>query len=194
MIAKPVTLGPEYFDALYRADPDPWKFASSDYEREKYAATIASLPPRPIDSAFEIGCSIGILTRELARFCKTLLAVDVAAQPLHRARRHCHGLDHVRFRRMQVPHAWPSMTFDFVLLSEVLYYFSPADIRRIAARVDDTLTRDGHILLVHWLGETNYPCSGDDAVEHFFAALRGAAPVFQERRPNYRVDLLMNSR
>jgi hypothetical protein len=30
--AKP-TLGREYFEALYGADPDPWKFATSDYER-----------------------------------------------------------------------------------------------------------------------------------------------------------------
>jgi hypothetical protein len=30
------TLKPEHFDALYAADPDPWNFAASPYERAKY--------------------------------------------------------------------------------------------------------------------------------------------------------------
>ena len=34
------TLRPEYFDALYAADPDPWKFAASPYERTKYTLTL----------------------------------------------------------------------------------------------------------------------------------------------------------
>jgi hypothetical protein len=38
------TLLPEYFDALYTADPDPWKFAVSPYEREKYALTLEAMP------------------------------------------------------------------------------------------------------------------------------------------------------
>jgi hypothetical protein len=38
------TLGPEYFDALYTADPDPWKFATSPYERAKYTLTLNAMP------------------------------------------------------------------------------------------------------------------------------------------------------
>jgi hypothetical protein len=38
------TLGPAYFDNVYAADSDPWKFASSAYERDKYAATLAAFP------------------------------------------------------------------------------------------------------------------------------------------------------
>jgi hypothetical protein len=37
------TLRPEYFDALYTADPDPWKFAASPYERDKYALTLGAM-------------------------------------------------------------------------------------------------------------------------------------------------------
>ncbi len=81
-----LSLEPAYFDALYAADPDPWQFATSAYEREKYDATLAALPTR-IGSAFEIGCSIGILTRRLAERCNTLLAVDVAKAALAAARR-----------------------------------------------------------------------------------------------------------
>ena len=66
-----------YFAALYQADADPWRFASSDYERRKYAATLAALPRRAYRREFEVGCSIGVLTSQLARRCEHLLAVDV---------------------------------------------------------------------------------------------------------------------
>jgi hypothetical protein len=34
-------LKPEYFDALYAADPDPWNFAASPYEQAKYRLALA---------------------------------------------------------------------------------------------------------------------------------------------------------
>ncbi|RZK45442.1 MAG: methyltransferase, partial [Hymenobacter sp.] len=40
---QPNSLTPGYFDDVYRANEDPWQFASSPYEREKYAATLAAL-------------------------------------------------------------------------------------------------------------------------------------------------------
>jgi hypothetical protein len=38
------TLRPEYFGALDTADPDPWKFAVSPYERGKYTLTLREGP------------------------------------------------------------------------------------------------------------------------------------------------------
>ena len=38
------SLAADFFDTLYQADPDPWRFETSDYEAAKYAATIAALP------------------------------------------------------------------------------------------------------------------------------------------------------
>ena len=61
-----MTLPAAYFDSLYAAEADPWAFATSDYEREKYAATLAALPRPHYARALEIGCSIGVLTRMLA--------------------------------------------------------------------------------------------------------------------------------
>ena len=72
------SLPPSYFEALYASDPDPWRFASSDYERDKYAATLAALPRQLYRSGLEVGCSIGVLTAMLASRCRRLLAVDVA--------------------------------------------------------------------------------------------------------------------
>ena len=58
-----------YFDDVYRANEDPWAFATSPYERAKYEATMAALPNERYANAFEIGCSIGVLSEMLARRC-----------------------------------------------------------------------------------------------------------------------------
>ena len=79
-------LGPAFFDDLYAADPDPWKFASSPYEAAKYDATIEALQGRRFTSALEIGCSIGVLTDRLSAHCDTLLAIDVAEAALDQAK------------------------------------------------------------------------------------------------------------
>jgi SAM-dependent methyltransferase len=185
------TLPADYFEALYAADSDPWKFASSDYEREKYAHTLAALPRPRYGRALEIGCSIGVLTELLAARCERLLALDAAAAALSQARRRCAGRAHVRFARMFVPGEWPPGEFDLILLSEVVYYLDAADVAALAARVCGALAPGGDLALVHWTGVTNYPLTGDQAAdaftersEHFLKLVR------TDRRPQYRLDIL----
>jgi hypothetical protein len=38
------SLPPSFFTAIYAAAPDPWSFATSEYENAKYAVTLAALP------------------------------------------------------------------------------------------------------------------------------------------------------
>ena len=185
------TLPVDYFDNLYAGDPDPWRFAESAYEREKYAATLAALPRRHYAQALEIGCSIGVLTRELASRCDKLLSVDVAATALDQAKRRCADLHHVKFALMHVPGTWPSGETDLIVLSEVVYYLDVEDVRRLAKRVMTTLSPAGDILLVHWLGETHYPLSGDEAADLFIASMADHAEVMgQQRTKDYRLDVL----
>jgi predicted TPR repeat methyltransferase len=186
------SLPPAHFERLYAADPDPWNFTGSDYERDKYAATLAALPRAVYPRALEIGCSIGVLTAALAPRCESLLAIDVADTALAAARRRCATLPWVGFRRAQAPQDWPSEgPFDLILLSEVLYYFGPADLDRMAGRVAGSLALGGDVLLVHWTGDTNYPLSGDAASSRFIAAVASIAAVAHEARaPRYRLDLL----
>lgn len=75
---QPNSLPPCYFDKLYSDDRDPWKFETSEYEANKYAATIAALPKVCYRSAFEIAGSINVLTEKLAQSCDCLLSVDVS--------------------------------------------------------------------------------------------------------------------
>src|SRR5690242_5116845 len=159
--------GADHFERLYDASPDPWRFSSSEYEQSKYQRTIASLGDCRFRSGFEAGCSVGVLTRMLAVHCDTLLAVDIVETPLRGARSVCADQSWVRFAQMQIPGQWPTATFDLIVLSEVLYFLSPADVARAADRVIDTLEPGGVVLLVNWRGRSDDPCTGDEAAGIF---------------------------
>jgi trans-aconitate methyltransferase len=81
-----VTLPPEYFEQLYRDDDDPWRFRTRWYEARKRQLTLAALPDEHYATVFEPGCSIGLLTADLASRCDHLLAMDISAEALHQAR------------------------------------------------------------------------------------------------------------
>jgi SAM-dependent methyltransferase len=186
------SLPPDYFETLYQSDPDPWCFAGSAYERGKYGATLAALPRPRYGRALEVGCSIGVLTADLASRCDALLAVDAAETALTEARRRCAGLPNLAFRRLWLPDEWPVETgFDLILLSEVVYYLVPADVARLAALVQGALRPGGDVLLVHWTGETDYPLAGDAAADLFIASAAPAVGLLQQQRhAQYRIDLL----
>jgi len=191
MTRRERTIAPEYFEALYARDGDPWKFATSDYEREKYARTLAALPEAQYAAALEVGCSIGVLTRQLATRCERLVAIDAAPTPLTEARRRCRELTNVEFAQMFVPGEWPEGVFDLILLSEVIYYLDADDVGELAKRVDAALAPQATILLVHWTGETDYPLTGDHAAELFIQALRDRVEVVRsDQQPRYRLDVL----
>jgi cyclopropane fatty-acyl-phospholipid synthase-like methyltransferase len=185
------SLPPDYFEAIYDRDLDPWRFATSEYERRKYDRTLAAIGDRPIGRAWEVGCSIGVFTRRLAARCGAVLAVDVAEAALREAGARCAGLPNVTFRRQHVPQEWPEGKFDLIVFSEMLYYLSPADIARTARRATAGLAPQGRIVLVHWTGSTNYPCSGDEAAETFCTAASPELAVrLTERHKRYRIDVL----
>jgi SAM-dependent methyltransferase len=161
------SLAPQYFDQLYAVDADPWDFESSPYEAAKYEATLAALPHERYSRAYEPGCSIGVLTKQLANRCENLLATDISETALSRARARCADLPHVTFSTCDISRDFPDGSFDLVLLSEVAYYLSRADLEQLRQRIAMALAPGGHLLLVHYTGETNYPITADTAHEIF---------------------------
>jgi SAM-dependent methyltransferase len=184
------SLGTPYFDAVYRDSLDPWQFETSDYEHAKYAATLAALPSDRYTSGLEIGCSIGVLTELLADRCDRLLAIDGSEAPLERAKQRLAGKSHVHFRRMVVPNDFPQETFDLIVLSEVGYYWSYADLDRSIALVSKAVESGGTLLLVHYTPYVpDYPLTGDEVHEAFTQKLRGFHHVHGDRQERYRLDV-----
>lgn len=102
------SVDPGYFVSLYRAKSDPWHFATSAYERDKYAASLGVLQSR-YSAALEVACSIGVVTRKLSRRCERLLALDPSPDALERARARCGHLRHVAFACGAGRRTWTGM-------------------------------------------------------------------------------------
>jgi cyclopropane fatty-acyl-phospholipid synthase-like methyltransferase len=179
-----------YFEALYQERPDPWAFETSPYEAAKYDHTLEVLGQEVFANALEVGCSIGVLTARLATRCRTLTATDVSETALSQAKRRCATLGNIRFIKVSPPRAGVEGPFDLVVLSEVLYYWSALDLAEFAGEIAAELSPGARLLLVHWLGETDYPLEADAAVEIFGAGLgRSFQVVTADRREKYRLDL-----
>jgi len=178
---------PAFFERLYAEAADPWRFASSPYERAKYEATLAALPDAPIGPALEVGCSIGVLTERLASRCDTVLAVDVAETALARARERLAGHGNVTLERRELPEDFPAGPFDLVVCSEVLYYLDPPAFDAMLGAVDEALTPGGSVLAVHWRHPTEtYPMRGDEV--HRRLAERFGAPGLTASTDDYALD------
>ena len=185
------SLPPEYFEAMFQGDPDPWGLESRRYEADKFDRTIAALAGRRYAQGLEVGCAGGALTERLAPSCEALLALDVSATALERAAIRCSAQAQVRFDRMMFPRAVPGLVAaDLIVLSEVAYYWDDADLERAGNWIGQHLARGGDLVLVHWTGETDYPQTGDGAVQALEAALADRVEVKLSRRePQYRLDL-----
>jgi SAM-dependent methyltransferase len=161
-----MTLPGSYFDDMYEANPDPWGFADRWYEERKRAITLAVLPERRYASAYEPGCSVGVLTLGLAERCDSLLASDVSPIALREAEVRLAGHDHVRFEQRCLPDEWPTGQFDLVVLSEILYYFNDADLREVVTRASTAVAPGGTLVSIHWRPRVeDYPQRGDRVQE-----------------------------
>jgi SAM-dependent methyltransferase len=190
MTRRQTSIGADYFEGLYRAEADPWGFATSAYELAKYDATLAALGAERSQRALEVGCAIGVLTARLAAVCDHLLAVDVSDTALKAAASRCAGLTNVELKRMALPAEAPDGPFDLIVLSEVVYYWEDADLVRMGDLLRRVVRPGGRVLLVHWTGETDYPQTADGAVQRLAQAARSDFSVaLAERTDDYRLDL-----
>ncbi|MFB8029372.1 MULTISPECIES: class I SAM-dependent DNA methyltransferase [unclassified Streptomyces] len=139
-----------YFTRMYADTADPWNLAGRWYEQRKYTLTLAALPRPRYRRAFEPGCSVGVLTRLLADRCDRVLATDRVPRAVAAAAERNRDLPHVEVQHMTIPEAWPSGTFDLVVLSELLYYFDDAQLARAMRRTAESLEPGGTLVTVHW--------------------------------------------
>ncbi|KIQ17561.1 class I SAM-dependent DNA methyltransferase [Rhodococcus sp. MEB064] len=177
----------QYFERMYDADPDPWGFETRWYERRKYALTLSMLPDEHYRSAFEPGCSIGVLTELLASRCDHVLSTDIAEAPLRRARER--GIANATFRRESLHDGWPDGRFALVVLSEMCYYFDPFDLDRLASSAVSATEPGGAVCIAHWRHDVpEYPSTADQ-VHTAFGSASGMTIVAQYRDDDVLIDV-----
>lgn len=181
-----------HFDALFAADPDPWKFKQRWYEARKRALTLACLPRLRYASGFEPGCANGELSAALAERCDELLISDVSEAAVASARERLADQPHVSAVCAWLPDEWPERSFDLIVLSEVAYYLGDAAIDVLASEASDSLRPGGDLVACHWrLPIEGCTLDGDAVHERLARALR-KEPVWSLVDPDFRLEIWSN--
>jgi SAM-dependent methyltransferase len=176
------------FERLYEASRDPWDYVGSEYEREKYADTLAAMPAGKLSRVLEVGCSIGVFTELLARRCEELVAIDFAARAIELAAERLAGVDNVALLQASFPEQIPPGVWRAIVCSEVVYYLDEPALWRAIDWLAEQLEGGASVVAVSWRGEgAEEPMRGDEAHDLLKHELE-RWHSFDGRRPGYRLD------
>jgi SAM-dependent methyltransferase len=179
----------EFFEAKYQEEADPWHFATSAYEQDRYSAILRALQPRQFRRVFEPGCSIGILTEKLAVFCDEVEAMDISSTAVSRTRERCGRLGNVTVRHGALPDAVPEGAFDLIVLSEIGYYFPLAVLNELVSELVGRLIQEGTFLAAHWLGSSPDHLLTGDQIHELIGTIPGLTHATSQQHEGFRIDL-----
>ncbi len=182
---------PEFFEEMYRNNPDPWNFAKSDYELGRYGIIVRALAGRRYAKAYEPGCSVGVLTEKLSGICDELLAIDFSRTAVEQARARCADKPNVEVRCASVFDVLPETGLDLLVLSEIGYYFSPREWVSLLHLLVDRVRPGGTVLAAHWLGHSIDHTSLGDQVHQVVRAHPSLRLEHEERPKGFRLDRLV---
>jgi peptidoglycan/xylan/chitin deacetylase (PgdA/CDA1 family)/SAM-dependent methyltransferase len=182
--------------------PDPWGY-TSPYEQRKYEHTLELLPDGPLNRVLELACAEGHFTVQLAPRVGELLAADIAAPAIERARERCRAFGHVSFQQLDMRRDPIPGRFELIVCSEVLYYIGNRfALDRFARKISAALQPGGHLLTTHAHAVVDDPSAtgfewqvgfGAKHIGEAFARVPGMELVRELRTPVYRVQLFRRS-
>jgi len=175
------TTSAAFFEAKYHHVADPWNFATSRYELNRYARIMASLHPRRFARAFEAGCSIGVLTKQLAGICHHVDALDISVTAVNYALQRCRHLGNVDIRVGSVRTEVPRRLYNLIVMSEIGYYFTRQELWELGSDLSARLLPGGILLGAHWLGHSSDHLLSGDEVHETLASLPNLQVTFSQR-------------
>lgn len=178
------------------AEADPWHYGNR-YEQRKYERTLAMLPDGPVGRALEMACAEGHFTVQLAPRVERLVAADISATALGRARERCAGLTNVEFAHLDMVTDPIPGGMDLIVCSEVLYYLKDRPtLLKVAEKLAGALVPGGRLVMAHpnlLVDDPNqtgfgwpHPV-GAKGIGEVFAAMPGLHLERELRTPLYRV-------
>ncbi len=138
------------FDALYRAEPDPWSVRTSSYEQRKLSVILACLSRPRYVAAWDPACGVGELAFRLADRAARVLATDASAEAVALTRQRCADRAGVEVAQLRLPLPPPCTGLDLIVLSEFCYYLEAADRRSMLTMINSVAAGDAEVLSVHW--------------------------------------------
>ncbi|MEG3124250.1 class I SAM-dependent methyltransferase [Sphingomonas sp. GB1N7] len=155
---KPIDL--HGFDRKFAQDDDPWSTFSNLDEARKRHAILHGIGPAPVGRVLELAAGNGSNSVALARAALRLDATEGTRSGTELVRRAVGEDRRVRVRRLVLPGRFPGITYDAMVVAELLYYLSPAAMAKVARDTAAALPRGGRLVLAHH--RVDYP----DFVQH----------------------------
>ena len=159
-------------DCLFFSRVDPYGFSREAEQLRFWRAEqmIDSVScGKPFQRVLEIGCAEGMFTERLAERSSSLLATDISAVALARARRRC-PVPHIEFQQWDLRTDALQNSYDLIVAVGVLEYLhGRAAFHRARSKLVQAITPGGYLLL----GSTVQ----DDGIENSWVAdwfLRGS--------------------
>lgn len=152
---------------LYAHTDDPWDFDNSPYEQAKFFATRHALARSRYSSALELGCGNGALATHLASLCTNYTGIDAIERAVLAARQ---KVPEARFVLGCYPCRLPDEKYDLVILSEILYFLTGANIAQLASDIVFYATR-ADIICTTYLGDTEQTLQSNQALSLFRQAM-----------------------
>ena len=182
------TTSADFFEAKYQAKSDPWNFSGSAYEQKRYQRILEMLDDRVYRYAFEPGCSIGILTRELAARCDFVEALDFSEAAVHLAKTRCQDLSNVSIIKASLKEHRPVQQPDLIILSEIGYYFSRSEWNEILKNLLADCMHPATVIACHWLGQSGDHVLSGDAVHESMNQQSNLKLIKRLRFEHFRLD------
>ncbi|WP_238584003.1 MULTISPECIES: SAM-dependent methyltransferase [Legionella] len=173
---------------MYKKDPDPWKFASSEYELNRYKQIYNALNYKYYDLILEPACSIGVLTEQLSTLANSVKAFDISSRAVSLATKRCAHLSNVSISCNSIEDYSIERNADLIILSEIGYYFDSKRWRKIVTHLIEKSPKSTIFLASHWLGYSqDHNISGDE-VHLIIHSINELSFEYGERNANFRID------
>ncbi|AEV86466.1 methyltransferase [Actinoplanes sp. SE50] len=179
----------DHFIGLYEAKGDPWDNATKWSDQRKYAVAMASLPQPRYRRCYEPGCAVGVLSVMLAARCDEVVAVDCVDEAVVQARALTAGLPNVRVERALLPAELPGGTFDLIVVGDLLYYLSAADLQTMLDGMVERLEEGGDLVSAHFRDRLNPGNYDGFNVHEAIAARPGLARVIHHEDEWFVLDV-----
>lgn len=158
----------EYFEQLYQHNDDPWSYANRWYEQRKRNICLSLLTQPHYQNALELGCSNGIFSQQLAERCQALHCVDANARAVELAKKRLASHAHVKVLQHVLPHEFPQHQYDLIVISEIAYYLTQAELLKLIALSEQYLSEQGSLLICHWRYDIDgFELNGEMVHQHF---------------------------
>ncbi len=129
----------EFLQRYAAKSNDAWGYLQSPGHAARAERILSAFTGWRAGRLLEVGCAQGFLTKSLLLLADEVVACDLSEEAVRRAESWCAADGRGVFVACDVRRHLPEGPFDTCLLSDVLYYLSPAEIRSLAHRLHNRM-------------------------------------------------------